>query len=496
MKYEITLKQKQKLILTPQLYQSIQILQLNLAELNTLINQELIENPLLETNPLKNKESENFSKDNENIPIINHQSKNQEKIELGELLSYLREKEYSYYSIKTGSDTDDKYENILSYRESLQNHLLSQLGTSTINLLELRIGEYIIGNIDENGYLHISPEIISTDLNIHKDKVNKVLKLIQSFDPPGVGARNLKECLLIQEQILGYDNPNLRKIINDFLPELAKNSFKKIARELKISFKEIQTLSDIIKKNFDPKPGRQIACNGENKYIVPDLVLRKSENGEYVLLQNDSYLPRLKINYQYKKMLDQDIDSFYVRKNRFIKKKGSSGNHKREEIKKYIEEKIKSATLLVKGIEQRKKTIYRIALSLVDYQKDFLDKGILFLRPLKMKEMAEKLEIHESTVSRAIHNKYIQTPRGLIQMKYFFSKGIDNIGESNVSTEKVKKMIKKTIETENLLHPWNDQKIAELLYAKLGITIARRTVAKYRNALNILPYNLRKRYQP
>ena len=494
MKHELSLKQKQKLILTPQLYQAIHILQLNIVELRNLINKELIENPLLELNSIKNKEPVEFKKEDENSSTVkNEQNKNQEQENISDLLSYLGEKEFSSSSIKSNINSESKLENILSYKESLQDYLLLQLRTEIHNTLDCKIGEYIIGNIDENGYLKISLALISRDINIDEGRILEILRLIQKFDPPGVGARNLEECLLIQERLLGFNNKKLRKIITHFLPDLAKKSFRKIAKDLDVSIVEIQKMADFIKKNFDPKPGRQIPSLTETKYIIPDLIVKKRENGEYVIMENDSYFPRIRINYQYKRILDRDNESFLMNKNRPIKKKNDLRQDSKK-TKEYIEEKINSAKLLMRSIEQRRKTIYRIAETLINYQRDFLDKGILFIKPLTLKEVAYKLDIHESTVSRAIHNKHIQTSRGLIKMKYLFSKGIENASENDIASDKIKKMIKNLVETENLLHPWSDQKIVDLLYLKSKIIIARRTVAKYRKSLNILPYNLRKRY--
>jgi len=491
MKHELSLKQKQKLILTPQMYQAIHILQLNIIELRNLINEELIENPLLEINLQNNREADKNKKEEDNDYSV--ENKSQEKVNLSDYLSYLKEKEHHPSSIKLNSKKENKFENILSYKESLQDYLLAQLGAMTTHSLDYKIGEFIIGNIDENGYLNIPLELISKDINIEKDKVFEILQLIHTFDPPGIGARSLKECLLIQEKYLGYHNVNISKIIKKYLSDLAKKNFKKIAKELHISIIEVQNLSDLIKNNFDPKPGRQVDSQSATKYIIPDLIVRKKINGEYRIIQDDTFLPRIKINYQYKMILDGKVESAFIEKNRLVRKKKIS-NQKNEDTLKYIEEKINSAKLLFTGIEQRKKTIHRIAEILIDYQKDFLDKGILFIKPLTLKEIADRLEIHESTVSRAIHNKNIQTPRGLIRMKYLFSKGIDNTNENNISSVKIKKMINSIIKTENQLQPWSDQKIADLLFLKEEITVARRTVTKYRKALKILPSNLRKRF--
>ena len=317
--------------------------------------------------------------------------------------------------------------------------------------------------------------------------------IIQNFDPPGVGARDLKECLLIQAKYLGIDDVNIGKVIKAFLPDLAKKDYKKIARKLNTTVLKIQNLADIIKKNFDPKPGRQIGSFKDTKYIIPDLTITKREKGKYRIIQNDTFLPQVKISSHYKKILDVD-NKFSLINRQKLSRNEKIHNHKIENTIKYIEEKLYSAKSLIKGIEQRKITIYHIAETLVDYQKDFLDRGILFIKPLTLKEVADRLEIHESTVSRAIHNKNIQTPRGLVRMKFFFSKGLNKTKETTISSDKVKKIISGYISTESHLKPWSDQKIANLLSLKEGISISRRTITKYRKALKILPSNLRKRF--
>jgi len=494
MKYELSLKQKQKLILTPQLYQAINILQLNLLELRNLINKELMENPLLEVNQVVNPEAENVIQKEDSDNKIENQDKEAEENNFKDWLSYLEEKDYQPFLEKSISKKENTFENFVHYGESLQDYLLIQLGTTVNNNIDYKIGEYLIGNIDDNGYLTISLEDISYDLNVKIDKIEEILLLIQSFDPPGVGARNLEECLLIQAKYLGINNVYIEKIIKDHLNDLARKAYQKIAKDLEISVSEIQSLADIIKNNFDPKPGRGIGNLKETKYVIPDLTLRREECGRYRLLLNEDYLPQIRINPLYKRYLYLDNIKFPEDIKELVGRKDISGHETKDTIE-YIKEKLQSARSLIKGIEQRKKTVYQIAEILIDYQKDFLNKGILYIKPLSLKEVADKLGINESTVSRAIHNKIIQTPRGVFKMKFFFSKGVNTKEGDIVSTDRVRRLIKEFIEKENPLKPWSDQKLTELLSKKEKIKISRRTVTKYREMLKIPSSNKRKRFE-
>ncbi len=493
MKYEQLLRQKQKLILTPQLYQAINILQLNLVELRNLIDIELVENPLLEISEETSSMTEKINQEENTNTQAEEPDKSREEDNIDDWLSYLKEKDYQPSLGRPISEKENTYENFIYYKESLQDYLLTQLGTAINNDTDYKIGEYLIGNIDDNGYLTISLDDISLDLNIKRDRIEEILFLIQSFDPSGVGARNLEECLLIQAKYLDIDDVKIEKVIKNHLQDLARKFYKKIAKDLKISVFEVQSLADIIKRTFDPKPGREIGDSKAVKYIVPDLIVMKKEENEYTVVLNDAYLPQIRINSQYKKFLDINSSNSPFGVERLAKRRNIS-DHEIKDTIKYIKEKLNSGKSLIKGIEQRKRTVYRIAEILVDYQKNFLDKGILHLKPLTLKEVADKLSIHESTVSRAIHNKIIQTPRGFLKMKFFFSKGVDTKKGDIVSTDKVKRLIKEYIDNENCLKPWSDQKLADLLSKKKRINISRRTVTKYREILKIPSSNLRKRF--
>jgi len=494
MKPELSLTQKQKLVLTPQLYQAINILQLNLVELKGLIDEELVNNPLIEFKQETGSTTEKVNQEENALTQTEESNERREENNFDDWLSYLKEKDYRPLPDRPVAEKENRYENFICYRESLQDYLLIQLGTVVSSDIDYKIGEYLIGNIDDNGYLTIGLDDISLDLNIKRDKIKKILSLIQSFDPPGVGARSLEECLLLQVKYLSINDVRIEKIIKNNLQDLARKSYLKIAKDLQISVSDVQSLADVIKKSFDPKPGRGVGDLKEVKYILPDLIIMRKIGGGYRVILNDSYLPQIELSPCYKTILEAGNNILPYDKGKLLKK-GSVSDHKTKDTKKYVEEKLNSAKWLIKGIEQRKKTIYRIAEALVEYQKDFLDKGILFIKPLTLREVADRLDIHESTVSRAIHNKIVQTPRGLLKMKFLFSKGVDKKSGETVSTDKVKKLIKKYINNENCLKPWSDQKLADLLSENEGINISRRTVTKYREILKIPSSNLRKRFE-
>ena len=493
MKPELLLTQKQKLVLTPQLYQAINILQLNLVELKDLINEELVNNPLLEVKQETDSITEKVNQEENTLIQTEELNERREENNFDDWVSYLKEKEHRTLPDKPVVDKENRNENFIYYKESLQDYLLVQLGTAVSSDIDYKIGEYLIGSIDDNGYLTISLNDISLDLNIKRNKIEKILSLIQSFDPPGVGARNLEECLLLQVKYLSINDVLIEKIIKNHLNNLARKSYIKIAKDLQISVFEVQSLADVIKKSFDPKPGRRVGDLKEVKYILPDLIIMRKTGGGHRVILNDIYLPQVKINTHYKKILETSNNISSYDEGKLIKKR-SIFDHKTKDAKKYIEEKLNSAKWLIKGIEQRKRTIYRIAETLIELQKDFLDKGILFIKPLTLREVADRLDIHESTVSRAIHNKIAQTPRGLLKMKFLFSKGVDKKSGDTVSTDKVKKLIKEYINNENCVKPLSDQKLADLLSESGSINISRRTVAKYREILKVPSSNLRKRF--
>ncbi|MCJ7813925.1 MAG: RNA polymerase sigma-54 factor, partial [Candidatus Atribacteria bacterium] len=304
MKPELSLTQKQKLVLTPQLYQAINILQLNLIELKDLINEELINNPLLEVIQETGSITEKANQEENALNQTEEPNERREENNFDNWLSYLKEKQYRLLPDRTVAGEENRYENFIYYKESLQDYLLVQLGTAVSSDVNYKIGEYLIGNIDDNGYLTISLDNVSLDLNIKRNIIEKILSLIQSFDPPGVGARSLEECLLLQAKYLSINDLRIEKIIKNHLNNLARKLYSKIAKDLQISVSEVQSLADIIKKSFDPKPGRGVGDLKGVKYILPDLIIMRKIGGGYRVILNDIYLPQLKVNIHYKKMLE------------------------------------------------------------------------------------------------------------------------------------------------------------------------------------------------
>jgi RNA polymerase sigma-54 factor len=455
--------------MTPELRQAITVLQLSSLELSKYIEQQLQENPLLELR----------DEDPEKIPELTDKDK---PAEAGE-----EKKEYDldwelYFQDSSDlglprqerrwEQQDYSYENFISKAPTLSEHLLSQLFLSPCTNREQLIAEYLIGNIDDKGYIRVPLEEVAARLKVNEDEAVRVLKLIQSFDPPGVGARDLEECLMIQFSLLNIKNEIVKELIENYLEDLAKGKISRIAHGLGATVQDVQQAADIL-KTLDPKPGRNFSNPNDNRYIIPDIVLEKVE-GEYVILVNDVIAPRIMINSTYRSVLSKEkcCDS---------------------ETRRFVESKLNAAAWLIRSIEQRRLTLYKVADCLVEMQRAFLDNGIKYLKPLNLKNVAEKVGLHESTISRATSNKYIQTPQGVFEMKHFFSTGLNNATGSTTSSECIKKMLQEIIAGEDCRMPLNDQKISEFFKHK-GIKISRRTVAKYRDELNIPAIGRRKRY--
>lgn len=456
--FGLQLEQKQQLIMTPELRQAIEILQLPSFELNQLIEQELQKNPMIDlieeqfTNEELDKESQEDTKEIDWEKYFDHND--------------------TYYGgQREVNDQEYNQENYVKDSITLKEHLQFQLHISVVKPKYKKIGEYIIECIDNNGYLTVDIEEIAQILNEKLSDVENILYLIQSFDPSGVGARNLRECLSIQLKQMNYWDERMKKIIYNHLEDLANNRFQRISKKLGISCKEIQDIKDFI-KTLEPKPGRIFATDQDVRYIIPDAYIKKIGD-EYLVIINDSANPRLRINHFYKTLLKQEDKSSLT--------------------SKYLKEKLESAMWLIKSIEQRRSTLYNVVSSILEVQKDFFEQGVTALKPLTLKEIAEKLEIHESTVSRATNGKYVQTPKGLFELKYFFNSGIESKSGDMMASQGIKNMIKEIIEREDSSKPISDQKIADILKDK-GIKISRRTVAKYRDEMGILSSSKRKRY--
>ena len=455
--YNLTLEQSQKLIMTPELRQAIQLLQYNSLELNDFINKEMQENPLLEM-------------DSSNIELENVVKVDKEQeIDWKEYLD--KYDDYSYRPQVDKNQTESNLESFTSYDLSLREHLVGQLALVKLNPEQFRIGEYLIQSLNDNGYLNISLEDIALQLNVSPEDLTNVLDIIQTFDPLGVGARSLVECLLIQVKGQNINDKLINIIIEEHLNELGHNRLSKIAKEENVDLLNVQKACDFI-RTLEPKPGRSFQGNYEDvKYITADASIQFTD-GEYIVLINDVTGPRLNINNFYKNMIKEDGD---------------------KETTEYLSNKLNSAMWIIKSIEQRRQTIYKVIQSILKFQLDFFKEGDKKLIPLTLKDVAEDIEMHESTISRATNGKYVQTPRGLFELKYFFSSGLSSSEGSNVSSTSVKSIIKDIIEGEDNKKPFSDQKIADILKVK-GHSISRRTISKYRDELGILSSTMRRRY--
>lgn len=465
--YGLNLEQSQKLIMTPELRQAITVLQLSSLELSMYITRQLEENPLLEL-PDEDKEKaeelldkEFAQEEGQPADALDWEEYFQDSSDLG-LPRQERWLDYRDYS----------YENFLSQAPTLSEHLMFQLNLGMCAGRDRSIGEYLIGNIDENGYLRVSLQDVAHQLKVGVAEVEEVLKVIQGFDPPGTGARDLIECLLIQVDMLGIKNEILRTLIRDYLIDLAKGKLNRISREMGVNVQEVQKAADVL-KTLDPKPGRNYSNYNDTRYIIPDIVLEKVGD-EYVILVNDVTVPRITINSTYRAVLAE-------------RKNYDNGT------RRFVESKLNAAAWLIRSIEQRRVTLYKVAKCLVDLQRDFLNHGVKYLKPLNLKKVAEMVGLHESTVSRATSNKYIQTPQGVFEMRFFFSTGLYRESGTTISTEVIKKMLQEIIAAEDTKRPLDDQKLSDLFKQK-GIKISRRTVAKYRAELGIPPIKKRKRY--
>jgi RNA polymerase sigma-54 factor len=466
------MEQSTKLIISPQMYQAIEMIQLSLPELVDYINNELVENPLLEiaedfggeSYEDKNKASEEPELEEKGEKEENYLDEIIEGILGDNREQWLRPKQQNELPPVEGCWLDEG---------SLQEYLLEQLRfiKRSVDCSErnLKTAKYIIGNLDSNGYLTVDIEEITQALKLSETEVLQALTIVQKLDPPGVGARNLKECLKLQFSLIPECPPKLECLL-DHLDDLAAGYLKKIASALGISTAEVRKMGKLLKL-LDPKPGSRFDRTTEIRYIIPDAVLKKVGQ-EYFVLVNESDIPRLCINENYKKAL-QEQDG--------------------QDIQKFLREKVSSALNLIRNIEQRRSTIHDVLEAIVRRQKDFLDQGITALKPLTMKEIAEELGIHESTVSRASAGKYVQTPRGMFAIKCFFAGSIGE--EKEVTAERIKDDLKKYIACEDPLKPYSDQELAGI-FRNNGIKVARRTIAKYREELWIPSSSLRKQVKP
>ncbi|MCK9229803.1 MAG: RNA polymerase factor sigma-54 [Syntrophales bacterium] len=474
------LKLTQQLIMTPQLQQSIKLLQLSRLELVSAINQELLENPMLEEETLDAETAvdhvpdigEDDGRPAETSKEITGEGDGKDDFDWD---GYFED--YGVVGVNFSQEIAEapSLENMSSKEETLVDYLLWQFNLSrmTEEEKERAVAGQIIGNLNANGYLAATLEEIAAATGEDTGFVETVLFRVQEFDPPGIAARDLRECLLIQLRHMESPDPLAGTIIEEHLDDLQTNNYDKIAKQQKVSVEDVMASSSLI-LGLDPKPG--LRYNRERcDYIIPDVYVYK-EGDEFRISLNEDGLPRLRVSALYRKMLALEASSANEAKNR-----------------EYIRERLQSALWLIKSIQQRQKTIYRVSESIVKHQIDFFERGIDYLKPMVLRDIAEDVEMHESTISRVTSSKYMHTPRGIFELKYFFSSGIQRTEGNAIASESVKDRIAKLVAGEDLRRPYNDSQIVELL-KKDGIRIARRTVAKYRGVLNILPSHKRKKY--
>ena len=559
MQMKMQMKMSQQLIMTPQLQQAIKLLQLSRAELEELIEQTLIENPVLEegidmdTFPNKTEDSQETTETAESPEVVadtddfetarenEPEKKDQDEIDWQQYIEQVEQfggYQERRYNVASEDEAGPSIEATAAQTESLADHLVWQLDMLDLSKLEYLAGAHLIGNIDDDGFLvtsirellesqldlydqivakhksgdlpdlpEIDPDMLDLkfqsgkptqkkknkkeepsdfveEVNVLEEEpkktellsaacsfVENVLVKIQQFNPNGVGARSLQECLLIQLDILGESGNLCSRIVKNDMPLLESKDLKKIARRQKQDIEQVIEAYRLI-MSLEPKPGREFIANPSHHYIIPDVYIYQKDH-EYKVALNSAGMPRLRISNYYKDLSNTLEDDGSLTKD-------------------YILEKVKAGQWLLKSIEQRQKTIYRVTKSILRFQKEFFEKGIHYLRPLVLKDVAEDIDVHESTVSRITTNKYVHTPQGIFELKYFFTSGIDQGRGEAVSSKRIKDMIMQMVQKENLKSPYTDLQIADVLERKSGIKVARRTVAKYREALNILPSNKRK----
>jgi RNA polymerase sigma-54 factor len=478
LKAQLQMRQQQQLVMTPQLQQAIRLLQLSRLELTEIVRQEILENPVLDEDGPPENESE-FSIDqpeDPNTPAENNSDREEEistltiPKDIGEWESYLESSQSLPYQAREEQERP-AFEAMITSPDTLQDHLTWQLRMTRLDELEMRAGEIIIGNLDDNGYLKTPFEEILEPLGPDVATAGlRALEVIQEFDPPGVGARDLVECLLIQIRLLDLNGSLVEQLICDHLDDVAKGDVDTIVRGMEVSRSEVLQTMDLLRE-LEPKPGRPFGGT-ESIYVTPDVFLFKMGD-EWTIMLNDDGMPKLRINGYYRELL----------------KHGSS---MKAEDKEFLLEKIRSASWLIKSIDQRQRTIYRVTKSILEKQLDFFERGIRYLKPMVLRDVADDIGVHESTVSRVTTQKYVHCPHGLFELKFFFNPGIQTLSGEMLASESVRAKIRDIIGVEDSGKPLSDQAIAQILRLE-GIDIARRTVAKYREFMKILPSSRRKK---
>ncbi|HZE36376.1 MAG TPA: RNA polymerase factor sigma-54 [Candidatus Eisenbacteria bacterium] len=478
----LSLRQTQRVVMTPLLQQAIQLLQLSTLELEQVVRKELEENPLLEEVA---EETQDVDADaqppaeagaTELAPAptatepVSKETSTVDGDRADELPFDLTSAVFDEPDERTPVSMEERedlpFENLGRIGTSLDEHLNEQLRLATDDPRTVAIGEAIIGNLDDDGYLRAEVAEIAVGMGASPDEVEKVLRLVQGFDPTGVAARSVQECLLLQLTADAEPDPVSVEIVEKHFDDLERRRYPDIARALKLSLDRVMESIEEI-QSLEPKPGRRFSTS-DQRYIAPDVSIHKLGD-DYVVVLNEEGIPRLRVNALYRSLLRRSSD----------------------EAKQYVEQKLRSAVWLIKSVEQRQRTLRKVTQSLVKFQREFLDKGVAFLRPLALRDVGEDIGMHESTISRVTTNKYVETPQGLFELKYFFHSGIASDTGEMVSSVSIKKKIRDMVAAEEATKPLSDQDVALVLRGQ-GLTIARRTVAKYREELGIMPSHQRR----
>src|SRR5215472_10703424 len=461
-------------VLSPQMQQSLLILQTPLLELRNLVQQEMETNPVLEELPDQSGADERGDAEPSADDNFNNEFQKLASLD-EEWRDYMAQSaSYSGDGRRGSREAQDKRQFLfdsIPVQETLQQNLIGQLNQSVLSASDRKAAELIIGNIDDNGFLQSTPEEMALTSGTPKEDFEKMLALIQSFYPAGVGARDLRECLLIQLQRAGREHSLEYRIVSEHMEDLGRHRFPEIARRMGISVEDVQKAADNIAR-LNPRPGQVFAAAPQN-YVLPDVIVEKVD-GEYQIILNNEQIPHLRISNVYKDII-------------------ASGNTQTGEVKDYIRDKIRNGKFLIRSIHQRQQTILNIARQIVVRQYDFLEHGPSHLKPMTMAEVADAVGVHETTVSRAVSGKYMATPHGVFEMKYFFTSGYQTATGESLSNTSVKQAILDLVKHESGSAPLSDHEIVEIL-SERGIPIARRTVAKYRSELNILPSHMRRKY--
>jgi len=478
MRQGLRLTQTQRLVMTPKLQQALKLLQAPTLELQQMLKAEMVSNPLLEEvdDLTEEPEPEKATSDDDFGEEGRMEREEAEPLDAPEAPEEVDWTEF----MQQGSDSsttrsEERHEEFVERvpvsRPSLDEHLAEQLRYKGMGDEAEAIGDYLIGSIDERGYLTMTVEEVAAELDKPVAMVESVLKAIQALDPPGIGARDLRECLLLQLRARGHEGELPWRIVDKHFDDLVRRRQIDIARALKVPVEEVQTALDLI-GTLSPVPGNQVS-GADAQYVYPDLIVERVGE-DYVVTLNDRNVPRLRISSAYEHVL-------------------KDGAPKNGETRDYVVSKLNSARWLIQTIEQRRKTMVKVMRAIVEEQREFFDSGILHLKPLTLQDIASKIGMHESTVSRVTSGKYVQTPRGVFELKYFFSSGLNTQGGDDISAKSAKAIIAKLIEGEDKHDPLSDQKLMEMLQSQ-GLDIARRTVAKYREQLNVPNARFRKRH--